>query len=152
MNPNELPPPKTRAIRWLVWSGVICLLLAGCGYRARDYDPTLTAHAQSAVPILRAIENYRKKEGKLPRNYADFRSYLPDGANSPPDEGASREFHGWTYDSNGAEYWLAFSLGWDPVLYYHSSDDSWEYDPGNGTPKTKVKLRLEWQHEAPKRK
>ena len=29
MNPNELPSTKAHATRWLVWSGVICLLLAG---------------------------------------------------------------------------------------------------------------------------
>jgi NADH:ubiquinone oxidoreductase subunit 5 (subunit L)/multisubunit Na+/H+ antiporter MnhA subunit len=28
MNPNEVPAAKTRATRWLVWSGVISLLLA----------------------------------------------------------------------------------------------------------------------------
>ncbi len=125
----------------------ICVFSQRWSYRSTDYDPALTAQAHSLVPILRAIERYRKKEGKLPRSYDDFRSYIPDDASAPPNEGGLFEIYHATYGTNGSTYWVWLKLGWDPSLTYDSADDSWTFDPGDGSATKKVKLDVMWQEE-----
>ena len=126
---------------------VAVLAIAGCSewpggmrptYPARDHDPRLTEYAKTALPLIAAIEAYHDRTTYVPSSLTEIAEDLPDtpslGANAPD------QWRGWFYDSRNDEYTLTKKLGWDPALIFRSSDASWIFYPGDGSPEKIVVL------------
>ncbi len=119
----------------------VMLVASGCGewpggmrptYPARDNDLRLTKHARTAVPLIRALEAYRNRTSLLPSSLVEIAEMLP--AEQSPEANTPNQWRGWWYAFRENEYTLTRKLGWDPVLIYRSSDASWEFNPGDGSP------------------
>ncbi|MCA9212799.1 MAG: hypothetical protein KDB27_07035 [Planctomycetales bacterium] len=124
----------------------LAMFACGCGspagrpsYSPRDDDKHLKPYAQTAVPIISAIEKFESTHSRLPVAIDEF-----------IDETGYTEstWPGWTYGPHENGYTLYFTLGWDPVLMYSSQDQRWVYDPGDGSATTVVKFSgLELTHD-----
>jgi hypothetical protein len=135
---------KTKIVLWAIGVGVIALVgaiafLFWCSpggvrsnYSAKDNDPKLLACAQSIVPIIKEIEAYQSRTGRVPETLDDIVTQtrqLPD------------VYYMHVPESN--HYRLAIKLGWDPSLIFSSKDRSWTFDPGDGSPQKIIKLDAE---------
>ena len=108
----------------------VCLL-SGCGdspieltpdHVAKDFDPILTKYAREAVVLVKII---RAHEASL--------SQLPGSAGN----------RDWTYSVNGASFRLVRKLGRQPTLVYQSADNTWFFNPGDGSPPTRIQLDVD---------
>ena len=121
----------------------LSLFLFGCGdiggmrgdYPARDYDPKLTEIAQEAVPLIHAIEAFRKERGRYP-TYEELNQLQP-----------MQTGQTWMYSEREDHYQLFYQLGWDPTLRFDSRDRSWTFEPGDGSPSRQVSLAVETEPE-----
>jgi hypothetical protein len=122
---------------WLEWPGGM-----RPNYPAKDFDPRLTGVAETAVPIMNALAEYRKVKGTYPEDYASLRPYLA----------VECDTHDrWHYSRDGDDYRLAISLGWDPTLIYKSAGKKWIFDPGDGSPCKPIRLEVGHAAEALKK-
>src|SRR4051812_41698636 len=85
-------------------------------YPAKDFDPRLTGYAQSAAPVIEALDSHQKATGVLPGSLDQLSSTSP----VPP---------GLAYVPQKESYSLYVKLGWDPALRYDSSSRTWTFDP-----------------------
>jgi hypothetical protein len=124
-------------------------------YRARDGDLLLISIARQALPIIDALERYRKDRGVFPnperaREADALGSYLPSTVKVVRRGGwLAFETGGispWTYHllgDDGSGYTLSTKLGWDPRLVYRHSlgGGQWIFDPGDGSEGKPIALR-----------
>jgi hypothetical protein len=148
----------TGAVAMIVASGFAVLInvfgLSG-SYQARDGDVHLTRVARGALPLIDAIERYRKERAVYPdsRTDADMAAlapYLP-GSVKVVHVCDRLEFDGgslprWIYSVWGQEraaYSLSIKLGWDPRLSYRreASGAQWVFEPGDGSKEKVISLR-----------
>lgn len=133
---------RTKIALWIMAVGVAIFVVAAVGllsfspggmrsnYPAKDNDPKLLACARSAVPIIRAIESYESRTGRLPEELKDL---AVEQAQVPS-----------VYYKPGPNYYtLTIKLGWDPSLVFSSQDRSWTFDPGDGSPEKRITLNAE---------
>ena len=129
------------------------LFLAGCGgflnfggmgsdYPAKDHDPKLTEFARKAGPILDAVEEYSKKHSTYPDSLTDIADLLPAEGIERTNSGEIFRFRDWTYIREPDGFRLYYVLGWDPRLLYDSRDDTWTFEPGDGSPVKAIILDL----------
>ncbi|MCC5848193.1 MAG: hypothetical protein JJU29_08870 [Verrucomicrobia bacterium] len=112
----------------------------GSDYPAKDHDPKLTEIAEKAGPIFDAIEAYAEEHANHPPSLGNIQDALPaDGIEKTPNGGV-HGFRGWMYFWEPDGYRLVYRLGWDPHLVYDSRDDTWTFEPGDGSPETTIVL------------
>ena len=99
-------------------------------YPARDDDPYLTSVASQALPLIDALEQYRKEHGGYP---AAGDAFVAGGMPS-----------GWSYAGDANGYELSKKLGWDPRLAYRRGTDrlGWVFIPGDGGDETVIRLDI----------
>ena len=100
------------------------------GYPARDYDPTLTEFALTLVPLITAIGEKKKEEGDIPQTIDSFSDLIEDPLKI-------------YYNPEKEYYRIGIKLGWDPVLWFDSRNQTWTFDPGDGSPSQEIKLRVD---------
>lgn len=102
-------------------------------YPAKDNDRKILRVAQTIVPIIQKVESYQSQTGRFPEKLEDLGvqpSQYP------------RVFY--TPESNYYTLWI--KLGWDPSLTFSSRDRSWTFDPGDGSPRKRIKLDIEQEN------
>lgn len=112
-------------------------------YPVADYDRRLTEEARSALPIAGAVQAYFATHGTYPERASQLRDALPSSRFTSEEPCGSID--GWMYCSGpgAAGFTLTRRLGWDPSLQYSwdGTTETWLFDPGDGSPRTTVKLR-----------
>jgi len=106
----------------------------------KDYTPQLTRKAATGLPLIAALKRYHEEHGYFPAKITALAPYLP----SPKPSAARPEWRDWHYTQgkNGATYYLAIGLGWDPTLNYHfdGHHGQWVFNPGDGSDETFLDL------------
>jgi hypothetical protein len=95
-------------------------------YPAKDFDPTLSAEAKKAFPLIDSIDRYLAKNGHLPSSLSDVGVSSIDQIYYMPESD---------------HYTIMIKLGWDPSLNYDSSDKSWTFDSGDGKKSKPIKIQ-----------
>ncbi len=152
MPPSQSPGSAgpRRWVRWLCIVGTLLgLLLVGMAglqkllesIGGRVYDPSdaedaqvLRSFIEQVRPLQAEIELYRQSHRKLPNeDELKFPNMFRPGT-------TDSNLRGWHYvrDSD-VHYRLYRVFGWDPALWYDSQDQSWWYDPGDGSDTTDIK-------------
>lgn len=99
-------------------------------YPVKDNDPQLLEFARSVAPIIQEIESYQRRTGRLPEELADI-GIQPS------------QYRRVSYGPESDYYRLRIKLGWDPSLIFSSQDQSWGFDPGEGSLIKKITLEFE---------
>jgi hypothetical protein len=124
------------------------------GYRARGGDLLLTRIARGALPIIDALDRFRKDRGAYPaKTEAEARvlaAYLPTSAKIIRagnwlmfDAGGLSPWIYYPVEADGWAYSLSIKLGWDPRLVYLRNRDGarWVFVPGDGSDERAIALR-----------
>jgi hypothetical protein len=95
-------------------------------YDAKDNDPSLRVVAEKGVPIIAAVEKFKRDCGEYPATLDSILKGLR------PDEVEEAKL--WYYDRFDHGYTLARRLGWDPILEYDVTETAkkWIFNPGDG--------------------
>jgi hypothetical protein len=126
---------KTQPAYWIL---SLLLALTSCeriggissNYPAKDFDPLLTQYAQSATPLIRALDSQIKTTGTVPESLGRvlLTTQAPKSLSYLPEKDYYR---------------LYIKLGWDPSLFYDSRTHTWTFDPGDGKPQKVIKIIAE---------
>lgn len=108
----------------------------------KRYDPNRPDHRQEmlrliyvAQPALREIQAFVQKNLRPPKENEFDRLT---GLSPAYRESCLDSRFGWRYSSSDSTFILYYKLNWDASLNYHSQDSDWTFDPGDGSPETRL--------------
>lgn len=122
-------------IAFLAWSQI----RQGMGYRFNPNDPvdlhSLKQIVAEAEKVRASIEAKKSLTGSYPEKLELGYLEVPlfkgkDSASFPMS---------YSVEEDRAAYGLYVKLNWDPGLFFTSSAQTWEFDPGNGGDSTLIK-------------
>jgi hypothetical protein len=136
-------PARLSPVKWAVL-GLVLALAAGITWREvilqRVGGPRYANHSADLAklkgiviecePVLAAIKAHRSRVGRYPSDLNELRDPFPALTSNAIQ---FKDYPIYYQPNSGVHFDLYIKLNWDAGLRYHSDENSWAYDPGDGS-------------------